>query len=170
MLRRLVVLDSLPARSGKRPIAQHYEHMLNAIRLHAIIEHAYAFCKALKDMQNIHIAICKAEVIMALAGSTGGSWSTTYAQRPVMSPSAGKVKVHSEEIQRQISSFPLSIQGNPEHALSQVDRTTLTRDIPSLTAVPICVFDHPFWLSRGSTEWQSFQRWKISDSRTLTQF
>ncbi|XP_020678311.1 protein TIFY 8 [Dendrobium catenatum] len=76
----------------------------------------------------------KAEVIMALAGSTGGSWSTTYSQRPAMSPSAGEVKVHSEEIGRQISSFPLSIQVNPEHALSQVDRTTLTRDIPSLTA------------------------------------
>ncbi|KAL0910150.1 hypothetical protein M5K25_021094 [Dendrobium thyrsiflorum] len=76
----------------------------------------------------------KAEVIMALAGSTGGSWSTTYSQRPAMSRSAGEAKVHSEEIRRQISSLPLSIQGNPEHAPSQVDRTTLTRDIPSLTA------------------------------------
>lgn len=75
----------------------------------------------------------KAEVIMALAGSTGGSWSTTYSQKPAMCLSGAEAKLPSEEIQRHISSFP-SILGNSEHALSQVDRTTLTRDIPSLTA------------------------------------
>ncbi|XP_020592095.1 protein TIFY 8 isoform X2 [Phalaenopsis equestris] len=73
----------------------------------------------------------KAEVIMALAGSTGGSWSTTYSQKPATCPSSGEVP--TELIQRHINSFS-SIQANPEHALCQVDKTTLTRDIPSLTS------------------------------------
>lgn len=61
----------------------------------------------------------KAEIIMALAGSYGGSWSTTYLQKTTMFPSAGEVKVFSEE--------------NNQEPISQVGRTTLTRDIQGLT-------------------------------------
>ncbi|KAK8948547.1 Protein TIFY 8 [Platanthera zijinensis] len=61
----------------------------------------------------------KAEVIMALAGSNGGSWSTTYLQKTDMFPSPGEVKVPNEDnIQRQIS---------------HPGRTTLTRDIQNLS-------------------------------------
>lgn len=61
----------------------------------------------------------KAEIIMALAGSNGGSWSTTYLQKTDMFPSAGEVKIPNQDnIQRQIS---------------HLGRTSLTRDIQNLS-------------------------------------
>ncbi|XP_042484282.1 protein TIFY 8 isoform X2 [Macadamia integrifolia] len=86
----------------------------------------------------------KAEVIMALAGSNGASWSTSYSpkstvQPPIRQPPHGENFPRSGGNEMGKSSLPfsqdirgrrLSIPGNLSHGLSQGGRVSTTRSDP----------------------------------------
>nr|CAD1823580.1 unnamed protein product [Ananas comosus var. bracteatus] len=65
----------------------------------------------------------KADVIMALAGSSGSSWSTTYALGSEARPSAGEAKVPGGEVEVQANSLLPSTHGHLEPACIQVPPT-----------------------------------------------
>ncbi|KAG0485019.1 hypothetical protein HPP92_009098 [Vanilla planifolia] len=71
----------------------------------------------------------KAEVIMALAGSSGVSWSTTYSPKPAIPPA--EIKLQVGEHQRHNSTLPSLIKGNTE-----IGKTTVKGDVQSFTAEP----------------------------------
>lgn len=77
----------------------------------------------------------KADVIMALAGSNGGSWSTTYSPKSGVRPPGIEAKGPQEENGMRANKLPLSIPGIPIHGfISQVAQNTLASDLPiSLT-------------------------------------
>ncbi|PKA57209.1 Protein TIFY 8 [Apostasia shenzhenica] len=72
----------------------------------------------------------KADVIMALAGSNGGSWSTAYFDKPSFYPSTSEVKVPSCKNEIQTSSLPSPIRVNTE----QVVRIVGSGDSESLAS------------------------------------
>ncbi|KAG1346230.1 protein TIFY 8 [Cocos nucifera] len=74
----------------------------------------------------------KADVIMALAGSNGGSWSTTYSPKSSIRPPTSEAKAPSGENKRRTDNLPLSIHGDSDHGHSQVARIPVTNDLSSL--------------------------------------
>ncbi|KAJ6846647.1 protein TIFY 8 [Iris pallida] len=76
----------------------------------------------------------KADVIMALAGSNGGSWSTSYSPKSGVCPLGVEAKGPHEENGMRANKFPLSIPGIPNHGfISQVAQNSHASDLPSLT-------------------------------------
>ncbi|XP_010914877.1 uncharacterized protein [Elaeis guineensis] len=75
----------------------------------------------------------KADVIMALAGSNGGSWSTTYSPKSSIRPPTSEAKAPSGENKMRTNNLPLSIHGDSDHGHSQVARIPVTNDLSSLT-------------------------------------
>uniref|UniRef100_A0A1D1Y3N8 Protein TIFY n=1 Tax=Anthurium amnicola TaxID=1678845 RepID=A0A1D1Y3N8_9ARAE len=86
----------------------------------------------------------KADIIMALAGSDGGSWSTVYSAKSPVHPPGSDVKPSGVEKEAVISNLPfpqglnsrLSIPGNSGHGgFGHVPRIPLLGDSNNLTSV-----------------------------------
>ncbi|XP_038974979.1 protein TIFY 8 isoform X2 [Phoenix dactylifera] len=74
----------------------------------------------------------KADVIMALAGSNGGSWSTTYSPKSSIRPPTSEAKTPSGENKMRMNNLPLSIHGDSDHGLSQVAQIPVLNVLSSL--------------------------------------
>ncbi|XP_072994040.1 protein TIFY 8 isoform X1 [Typha latifolia] len=78
----------------------------------------------------------KADLIMALAGSNGGSWSTTYSLKSDARPSNTEAKVPSKEGQMRIGSLPALAHGlseaTPSRVLMIADPNDLSGPLPGV--------------------------------------
>lgn len=79
---------------------------------------------------------------MALAGSSGSSWSTTYALGPEARPSAGEAKVPGGEDEVQANSLLPSTHEHLEPACIQVPPT------PGISDVYFHLFSSIFYVCR----------------------
>lgn len=76
----------------------------------------------------------KADVIMALAGSSGVSWSTNCSPKPGMCPPVSEAKTPSRENELRINNLPVSIPGVSDRGLiAQVAGIPLTNNLQSST-------------------------------------
>lgn len=87
---------------------------------------------------------------MALAGSDGGSWSTTYSPKPIVAPSSSdNHKANGESGNGMVSNLGLlretrgrlSVMGNSNHAFRSENRiSTIPGNFRNLLSLLVCVW------------------------------